>query len=212
MRSFIAYGNSDPDSRRSGPRSSHAQGAGRERRCVAVRVPARRARACGGSTDARGASCPPALAQAGPVVGEQRRRAASRPRPAGVIVVDASAVLDGLLDATDHPQVALVLSGAMDPLAAPDLLDVEVLSVLRRWEQRGEVTSARARLAFDDLEALPVVRYSSRALANVAWSMRKTLTAYDAQYVALAKLLPGRLLTTDLRMAKAARQLKVVVA
>jgi len=129
-----------------------------------------------------------------------------------VIVVDASAVLDGLLDAADHPQVALALSGATDPLAAPDLLDVEVLSVLRRWEQRGEVTSARARLAFDDLEALPVVRYSSRALANVAWSMRKTLTAYDAQYVALAKLLPGRLLTTDLRMAKAARQLKVVVA
>lgn len=128
-----------------------------------------------------------------------------------MIIVDASAVLDGLLDAASHPEIAEALSGAKQPLAAPDLLDVEVLSVLRRWEQRGEITTARARLALDDLETLPVVRHPSRALTDVAWSMRRTLTAYDAQYVALAKSLPGTLLTTDQRMASAARQLKVAV-
>jgi predicted nucleic acid-binding protein len=129
-----------------------------------------------------------------------------------VIVVDASAVLDGLLDAPSHPGIAVALSGARQPLAAPDLLDVEVLSVLRRWEQRGEITTARARVALDDLDALPVVRHSARALTDIAWSMRKTLTAYDAQYVTLAKILPGTLLTTDQRMASAARQLRVAVA
>jgi hypothetical protein len=48
-----------------------------------------------------------------------------------VIVADASAVIDGLLNAGEHPHISACLTGAIDPLAAPDLLDVEVLSVLR---------------------------------------------------------------------------------
>jgi predicted nucleic acid-binding protein len=129
-----------------------------------------------------------------------------------VIVVDASAVLDGLLDPDGQPEIAAVLVGAREPVAAPDLLDVEVLHVLRRWEHRGEITAARARQTLDDLGALPIVHHPARAVIDVAWAMRRTLSAYDAQYVALAKALPGALLTTDRRMANAARQLRVAVA
>lgn len=128
-----------------------------------------------------------------------------------MIVLDASAVLDGLLDAATNPQLATRLAGAGEPLASPDLLDVEVFSVLRRWERRGELTSSRAQQALQDLQALPIIRYPARALLDRAWKLRHNLTAYDAQYIALAQALPGKLLTTDQRMAAAATAARVVI-
>jgi len=128
-----------------------------------------------------------------------------------VIVVDASAVLDGLLDPASHAVIAKWLTGSAEPLAAPDLLDVEVMSVLRRWERLTEITASRARQALDDLGALPIIRYPARAVLDQAWKLRRNLTAYDAQYVALAQILPARLLTTDGRMADVAASTRVVV-
>lgn len=128
-----------------------------------------------------------------------------------MIVVDASAVLDGLLDPASHAVIAKWLTGSAEPLAAPDLLDVEVMSVLRRWERLTEITASRARQALDDLGALPIIRYPARAVLDQAWKLRRNLTAYDAQYVALAQILPARLLTTDGRMADVAASTRVVV-
>ncbi len=128
-----------------------------------------------------------------------------------MIVLDASVVLDGLLDAATHADIAACLGGAGDPLAAPDLIDLEVLSVLRRWERRGQVGSSRAQQALRDLQVLPIIRYPARALLDRAWKLRHNLTAYDAQYVALAQALPAKLLTTDDRMAAAAIAVDVAV-
>jgi predicted nucleic acid-binding protein len=121
-----------------------------------------------------------------------------------VIVADASAVIDGLLDAEGHAHIAEALAGTGGAIAAPDLLDVEVLSVLRRWERRREISTARARQVLDDLAILPIVRHPALALTAAAWDLRHRLTAYDAQYVALAQILSATLLTTDERMADAA--------
>jgi predicted nucleic acid-binding protein len=121
-----------------------------------------------------------------------------------VIVLDASAVLDGLLDARSQPDIARVLSRSAEPLAAPDLLDLEIAGVLRRWEARGQIATRRAREALEDLAALPIVRYPARALLDEVWKLRHNLTVYDAVYVALAQALAARLLTTDGRMASAA--------
>jgi predicted nucleic acid-binding protein len=126
-----------------------------------------------------------------------------------VIVVDASAVLDGLLNAGEHEQIARCLVGVTGQLAAPDLLDVEILSVLRRWERRREISTARARQALDDLEVLPLIRYPTLALVDRAWKLRHNLSAYDAQYVALAQALPSALLTTDDGMATAPAHARV---
>jgi predicted nucleic acid-binding protein len=129
-----------------------------------------------------------------------------------VIVADASAVIDGLLNPGGNADLADALAGAGEPVAAPDLLDIEVLSVLRRWERRREITTARARQALDDLGLLPIMRHPAFALVDAAWDLRHRLTAYDAQYVALAQALPATLLTTDARMARAARAAGVPTA
>lgn len=126
-----------------------------------------------------------------------------------MIVVDASAVLDGLLDPAGHAIIATWLTGSAEALAAPDLVDVEVMSVLRRWERAAEMTSSRARQVLEDLGALPLIRYPARAVVQEAWKLRHNLTAYDAQYVALAQALAARLLTTDGRMAHAAVRARV---
>jgi predicted nucleic acid-binding protein len=126
-----------------------------------------------------------------------------------LIVADASAVLDGLLDAGAHSDIAACLAGSAGPLAALDLIDVEVLSVLRRWERRQEISARRARQALDDLQTLPIIRYPARALFDQAWELRHNLTAYDAQYVALAQVLSAALMTTDERMAQAAARARV---
>ncbi len=107
--------------------------------------------------------------------------------------------------------IAVCLGGSTEPLAAPDLIDVEVLSVLRRWERLAEITASRGQQALDDLQVLPIVRYPTRALLDRAWKLRHNLTAYDAQYVALAQILPAKLLTTDQRMAEAATNVHVAI-
>lgn len=128
-----------------------------------------------------------------------------------MIVLDASAVLDGLLAGAANAKLAALLAGAEEPLAAPDLLDVETLSVLRRWERRREVSTRRARQALDDLVALPILRYPARTLTDRAWRLRHDLTAYDAQYVALAQELSATLATTDERLAAAAKAGRVLL-
>ena len=122
-----------------------------------------------------------------------------------MIVTDASAVLDVLLHPSDVPALVERILTSGDAVAAPDLLDVEVLSVLRRWERRGEISARRGGQVLDDLQLLPIVRHPARPLVRAVWALRHTLTAYDAQYVALAKALSATLATTDGRMAKAAR-------
>jgi pimeloyl-ACP methyl ester carboxylesterase/predicted nucleic acid-binding protein len=126
-----------------------------------------------------------------------------------LIVCDASAVIDGLLDPAGREGVSRALAGLDGELAAPDLLDVEVQSVLRRWERRREIGAARARQLLADLAVLPIVRHPALAVIDEAWALRHRLTAHDAQYVALARVLPARLLTTDAAMARAAAGLGV---
>jgi len=91
------------------------------------------------------------------------------------------------------------------PASAPDLLNVEVLHALRRFERRRELDEARSSAAIDDLSDLPIVRYPTSALLDRAWRLRRNVTAYDAMYVALAEALDTMLVTSDGHLAAAAR-------
>ena len=90
-----------------------------------------------------------------------------------------------------------------DLLAAPELIDAEVLSVLRREVLGGRLEEARARAAIDDLLVWPIERISHRSLAPLAWEHYQNISAYDAFYVAAARARDLPLLTVDGRLSRA---------
>lgn len=92
---------------------------------------------------------------------------------------------------------------ADDDHVAPHLIDVEVLGVLRRVMQRGQLDRTAAGQAVDELEAWPGERVGHRPLLARAWELRDTVRAADAMYVALAEALDAPLLTLDKRLSVA---------
>lgn len=120
-----------------------------------------------------------------------------------MIVVDASAVLEALLQTAAASAVEEHLFSEGVPLHAPHLLDLEVAQVLRRHAAIGQIEPPRCRDALDALRAFPLRRYSHDVLLERVWELRHNLTAYDAAYVALAEALDATLLTRDRHLAAA---------
>lgn len=117
-------------------------------------------------------------------------------------VFDASAIVHLLLRTTLGEQVDARLR-AVGSGDVPHLIDLEVASTLRRLEAAGRIRDRRAVEAIADLVRLPLRRYPASILLPRVWELRRTLTAYDAAYVALAEALSEPLLTSDGRLARA---------
>jgi predicted nucleic acid-binding protein len=118
-----------------------------------------------------------------------------------VIVLDASAVLELVLGTAAGRDVARRIAPSTETLHAPHVLDLEVTQVLRRYAAAGHLSAARAVEALEDLAALDVARYPHDVLLPRVWELRRTVTAYDGAYLALAELLPATLVTRDARLA-----------
>lgn len=88
-------------------------------------------------------------------------------------------------------------------LAAPDLLNAEVVHAFRRMESAGLVSADAAAAAMTDLADAPIERLTTSHLAGRVWAYRHNLTAYDATYVALAHDLGWPLVTADARIGGA---------
>jgi predicted nucleic acid-binding protein len=119
-----------------------------------------------------------------------------------VIVVDASALLEFLLQTPLGQQVEARLFRGEEELHAPHLLDVEVTQGLRRLVRTGEVLSGRADQAIADLADLDLHRHAHVDLVGRAWKLRDNISAYDAMYVALAEALAAPMVTCDGPLAK----------
>ena len=119
-----------------------------------------------------------------------------------MIVADATVLVVALADDGSHgDQARSRLHG--ERLTGPELADLEVASVLRRQMKAGTLDARRARLALDDLAALPALRAPHRPLLPRCWELRNNLTIYDAAYVALAEAMNTTLRTGDRKLAKA---------
>ena len=120
-----------------------------------------------------------------------------------MIVIDAS-VLANVIgdDGADGKRARAELRTAQD-LAAPDLVDVETVAVLRKRWLAEAITQRRFASAIGDLENIAIDRYPTLQLMRRAYELRSTVTSYDAAYVALAEILGCELLTGDARLAKA---------
>ena len=116
-------------------------------------------------------------------------------------VVDAAAAAEYLLRTSLGLKVANIIEGGF--LLAPELLDVEVLSVFRRAVLRRQLNEQRALRAIEDLMDWPIDRIPHRSLVWAAWQHRNNVTAYDAFYVAAAHLSDAPLITADGPLARA---------
>ncbi|MFY9824265.1 MAG: type II toxin-antitoxin system VapC family toxin [Thermoanaerobaculia bacterium] len=116
-------------------------------------------------------------------------------------VIDASAAVEYLLRTPLGLRLQDLVDGSF--LMAPALLDVEVLSVLRRAVLHRGLSEARAGLALEDLSEWPMDRIPHTTLIKEAWRHRHNVSAYDAFYVAVARLYEAPLLTTDGPLSRA---------
>jgi predicted nucleic acid-binding protein len=102
-----------------------------------------------------------------------------------------------------------------EELVAPPLMWSEARSVLHELRWRGEIAEEDASATRARLERCPVKSRSRRDLGREAWRVADELgwaKTYDAEYVALARLLGCRVVTLDARLRRGADRLDVVVA
>ena len=121
-----------------------------------------------------------------------------------MIVVDASALIEVLLNTASGSRITERLFDGQETLHAPCLLDVEVAQVLRRYALAGELTATRGRQAIEDLADFPITRYPHDLFLPRIWELRHKVTAYDAAYIVLAEALDAPLLTRDAKLTSTA--------
>ena len=95
---------------------------------------------------------------------------------------------------------------------APDLLAIEVASVSRRMVLRGVCSAARAEQALTSFRNLPKTLYPTESVLRSAWDLRDNVSVADALYLVVAGALDATLVTTDERLARAARARAMHVA
>ncbi len=117
-----------------------------------------------------------------------------------MLVVDASCLVEVLTGSRRAEPVRERLA-ADEEHAAPHVVDVEVLTTIRRQHRRGLLDRTAAEQVVADLEAWPGERFGHRLLLARAWELRDTVRGWDAMYVALAEALDSTLVTADARLA-----------
>jgi predicted nucleic acid-binding protein len=116
------------------------------------------------------------------------------------LIVDASVAIEFLLRTELGERVEPLFADAV--LAAPELMDAEVLAVLRREVFAGRLKARRAAEAIDDLRDWDIDRIAHRALLVEAWSLHSRISGYDAFYVAAARLRNAMLVSADGRLTR----------
>ena len=114
-----------------------------------------------------------------------------------MLVVDAAVVVTACLAEAGFEPLA------REQLVAPYLMWSEAVSVLHELTWRKEIASALATIAVRRLALADVSARRPKGLADEAWRIADQLgwaKTYDAEYLALARLLRCRLLTTDAKL------------
>jgi predicted nucleic acid-binding protein len=120
-----------------------------------------------------------------------------------VIVLDASALVELLLNTPAGQTISSRINDPALGIHIPHLADVEVAQALRRYVLKGELDEGEAARALADLRALDLQRHAHEPMIDRVWELRKNVGAYDATYIAVAEVLDTILLTCDGPLARA---------
>ena len=121
---------------------------------------------------------------------------------APVLIVDASCLYEVVADTARADAVRSRLAADPDH-AAPSVVDVEVVSIIRRDHLLGRLDPTSAAQAVQDLRDWPGERFTHQPLLDRVWELRGSVRAWDGFYVALAEALGATLVTSDARLAAA---------
>jgi len=121
-----------------------------------------------------------------------------------LIVLDASAALEWLLQTPTGVRIEQRLLQPRETIHAPHLLDLEIAQALRKSVAAGWVAHTEAEEALADLADTKLTRYPHYLFLPRVWELRGNLTAYDAIYVALAEELSSPLITCDEKLRRSA--------
>lgn len=125
-----------------------------------------------------------------------------------MLVVDAAVVVTGCLSETGLDPLA------KEQLVAPYLMWSEASSVLHELRWRKEISSNLASTGLQRLTAADISPRRPKGLTEEAWRIADRLgwaKTYDAEYLALARLLRCRLMTTDAKLKAAGGKLVGVI-
>ena len=125
-----------------------------------------------------------------------------------MLAVDANIVVDCCLSGPGFDLLS------RHDLVAPPLVRPEALSALHEMAWRREIPGDMIDLALDRLDSAPVKITEPKGLAREAWRIAEQFgwkKTYDAEYVALARLLGCRLVTLDARLRRGAERLGFVI-
>ena len=125
-----------------------------------------------------------------------------------MLVIDASIALSAALTRDGFARLVGI------DLVAPPLLWSEVVSVLREHAWRGDISGAQADASQTAFLTAPIRRRVPRRLYPEASRIAQELgwaKTYDAEYIALARLLGCSLLTRDDRLRRGAARVAEVI-
>jgi predicted nucleic acid-binding protein len=101
-----------------------------------------------------------------------------------------------------------------DDLVSIPLMWSEARASLHLQLTKGEISANDAQIIQERLESCPVERADPPELGTETWRIAEEFgwgRTYDAEYVALAKLLNCRLVTLDTRLRRGADRLGIVI-
>jgi predicted nucleic acid-binding protein len=128
-----------------------------------------------------------------------------------MIVLDASVVVELLSNGPLADAIKRGLAGRNDSQIVPHLIDIEVVSAMRKLAAGRRIDSHRSEQFLEELEMLPIERYPHTPLLDRIWELRHNFTAYDAAYIALAEATNAVLYTTDKKLCEGHRAQVVCV-
>jgi predicted nucleic acid-binding protein len=122
-----------------------------------------------------------------------------------MIVLDASVVVELLTNGALADSIRNEMARGYETFIVPHLIDVEVMSAIRRLAAGHRIEAHRGGQFLAGLAALPAERYAHTPLTGRIWELRNSFTACDATYIALAEATDSVLYTCDEKLRRGHR-------